>query len=340
MSSEKSIFARNAEKFHQLGLAVIPCGKDSGKQPLVKWRGITRKRVSDRTMEKWIKQFPEANIGILLGEASGIVVLDDDANRNPEEIFREFGYTPIYVRTPSKGGHYYYRLNGEVSTNIGSRKLEIKSTGTIVIAPPSVSPKNGRAYEFLGAGFGIDFIEDLPTIKSEALEALAKETPLELKDIIPEGKRNAALFDFLRSVAYQYREEQSLYEAASEFNSKKTEKPLKDNEVRKTVKSVWGYRLSGNLIVPGEQYASTALKDIVELTPEELWLLSLLKANHNGLRPEFVLCIPALMRKYGYTRYKIQRARDGLICKGFIRQTHYGGKGVGDPNKFEFTPRV
>ena len=340
MLPSSSIFADWAEKLHQVGLAVIPCGGNDGKQALIKWKPFKEKGIGPNALEQWTEQFPAANIGVLLGKASGIVVVDDDANRDPEEIYKEFGYTPLSVKTPSKGGHYYYRYNGEVSTNLKSRKIEIKSTGTIVLLPPSVSPINGNAYTFINGGFSVDFLDDLPNINLEAIKAISSEKVSEFRGGFQEGERNTALFDYLRSIAFQCVSMEELIESASVFNTEKVEEPLNHTEVEKTAKSVWRYKLSGNLIAPGTQYACSTLGEIKELTPDEHWLMDIFKANHKGLRPEFAVVPSSIAKAYfQITEGRVKKAITGLLRKEFIKQTHIGGKGPRDPHKYEFVLR-
>src|SRR5439155_10559446 len=97
-----------------LGLFPIPLGGPDGKQPRI--RGFTKMpRLSLATVRKWIVRFPGANIGIVTGGVSGVIVPDiDSTDRADFDVVEErFGQTPLKVRTPSGGVHLYYRNSGE-----------------------------------------------------------------------------------------------------------------------------------------------------------------------------------------------------------------------------------
>ena len=91
------------------------------------------------------------NIGIVTGNISKLAVIDvDDPNLLPElkELLPEIKET-TRVRT-RRGYHYYFSLNGEYvkSTNgLFGRRLELKSNGTYVVAPPSIIKAHQYVYE-------------------------------------------------------------------------------------------------------------------------------------------------------------------------------------------------
>src|SRR3954454_22279352 len=58
------------------GLAVVPCGGADGKVPLVEW-GKWAKRPGRAFIEKMMRRYPSANVGIIAG-LSGITVVDCD----------------------------------------------------------------------------------------------------------------------------------------------------------------------------------------------------------------------------------------------------------------------
>src|SRR5580700_5902678 len=59
-----------------------------GKHPLTV-RGIKDATTDTEWIRTWWKEFPEANIGIATGAASGIVALDVDPRHGGEESLRE-----------------------------------------------------------------------------------------------------------------------------------------------------------------------------------------------------------------------------------------------------------
>jgi len=90
-------------------------------------------------------------VGIVTGKISKLAVIDvDDLNLLSElkEYIPEIKET-TRVRT-RRGYHYYFSLNGEQvkSTNsLFGRRLELKSNGTYVVAPPSIIKAHQYVYE-------------------------------------------------------------------------------------------------------------------------------------------------------------------------------------------------
>jgi len=99
----------------------------------------------------WCNRFSGVNVGIVTGSISKLAVIDiDDPNLLPElkEYLPEIKET-TRVRT-RRGYHYYFSLNGEYvkSTNsLFGRRLELKSNGNYVVAPPSIIKAHQYVYE-------------------------------------------------------------------------------------------------------------------------------------------------------------------------------------------------
>jgi len=99
----------------------------------------------------WYNKFHKVNIGIVTGDISQLAVIDvDDLNLLPElnERLPELKET-TRVRT-RRGYHYYFSLNGEhvKSTNrLFNKRLEFKSNGNYIVAPPSIIKDHQYVYE-------------------------------------------------------------------------------------------------------------------------------------------------------------------------------------------------
>ncbi len=131
------------------GWSVFPC-RPRAKAP------ATRNGFKDGTVEKaqvfaaWTRA-PNANVAVVTGAVSGLIVLDVDprngGNESLLELERlngELPTTPV-VRTGGDGRHYYFAAPS--GSRIKSRKvtdgLDLKADGGYVIAPPSVHPCGG-----------------------------------------------------------------------------------------------------------------------------------------------------------------------------------------------------
>lgn len=170
-----------AMRYAEAGLAVFPCA-ERGKHPLVD-RGVKEATTDlDQVQAWWVKQ-PRANIAIACGRPSSVFVIDADIDKATGEQIGQRSFDALIhdawqayssaaeegdclghlhgrwkVITPSGGFHWYYDLppvlhaNGlDVLIRSPDRypKIDIRGTGSYVIAPPSVHPNGGR-YEWAG----------------------------------------------------------------------------------------------------------------------------------------------------------------------------------------------
>jgi Bifunctional DNA primase/polymerase, N-terminal/Primase C terminal 2 (PriCT-2)/Family of unknown function (DUF5906) len=151
------------------------CGKrhcnSPGKHPI---HSVVPHGVKDATLDqniaiRWWNKYPKANIGIALGRASGIVVVDVDGftgREQLEELLRLYEYTldpKLFVETGRVDGgrHYYFRY--PLGVSVPNRKLnglEVKSDGTYVVAPPSTH-HTGKPYVWRDIPPGIA-MDELP----------------------------------------------------------------------------------------------------------------------------------------------------------------------------------
>jgi len=124
---------------------------NSEKEPYIYWKPFQYKKANIEDVFDWYNKFCDVNIGIVTGNISKLAVIDvDDLNLLPEleELLPEIRKT-TRVRT-RRGYHYYFSLNGEYveSTNsLFGKKLELKSNGTYVVAPPSIIKNYQYVYE-------------------------------------------------------------------------------------------------------------------------------------------------------------------------------------------------
>jgi hypothetical protein len=149
-----SNFLQAALELAELGNAVFPL-LPCGKTPLTK-HGFKDATTDPNIITKWWTQWPDANIGLATGHASGCIVLDidgADGNSSLEALKRELGPLPAtcMART-GKGRHLYfcYPDGKEIRcrTNLAPA-IDVRADGGYVVAPPSVHP-NGAPYEWIG----------------------------------------------------------------------------------------------------------------------------------------------------------------------------------------------
>lgn len=138
----------HALAYLERGWSVIPL-EPRGKRPLVQWARYQRELATDGQVRAWWTHWPEANIGIVTGAISGVVVLDIDNPEGDQSLakrgIRQFPATP--VSQTGRGLHYYFRHPGSpvVSRTRVLPGLDMKGDGGGVAAPPSVHA-SGKSY--------------------------------------------------------------------------------------------------------------------------------------------------------------------------------------------------
>jgi hypothetical protein len=126
--------------YWSLGYNVIPCGIDS-KRSICEWGKYQDRRISYDEILNYGKNSPLANIAIITGEISYLVVVDVDGPEGQEFLIQLKGF-PAYLPTvrTGRGYHYYFRYpDFEVSTMRDSDlKIEIRSNGAYVMLFTSI----------------------------------------------------------------------------------------------------------------------------------------------------------------------------------------------------------
>ncbi|MBC7341544.1 MAG: bifunctional DNA primase/polymerase, partial [Clostridia bacterium] len=75
ISSEASV-PQVAFEYQRQGFAVIPVSRD--KKPLIPWQEFQHRKPAPQEIAAWWKRWPKANVAIVTGAISGIIVLDVD----------------------------------------------------------------------------------------------------------------------------------------------------------------------------------------------------------------------------------------------------------------------
>ncbi len=141
-----------ADRFN---FAIFPCGPRE-KTPLTQHGCKDAVKDPAQIRAGW-RRWPNANIGIATGAASGIVVLDIDSRHDGDQSlaalvarYGELATTPT-VLTGGGGRHIYFHAphDAEIRNSAGvlGPGLDVRGEGGYVIAPPSWHP-SGQAYRW------------------------------------------------------------------------------------------------------------------------------------------------------------------------------------------------
>lgn len=84
-----------ALKYSELGWAPIPLiPKD--KAPLIYWKPYQGTKPSPKEISKWWTKWPHANIGIIAGEVSQIIVFDVDGQESLDFTINQGGFPKVF----------------------------------------------------------------------------------------------------------------------------------------------------------------------------------------------------------------------------------------------------
>ena len=236
------------------------CGADDcqspGKHPRSP-HGLKDATADETVIEHWWAKWPNANVAVATGSASGLLVLDVDPRNGGDESLkkvlggREIPRTPT-VRTGGGGSHFYFQLPQDAtikSRPSGLDGLDIKAEGGYVIAPQSLHQSGNR---YLWAD---DF--------SPSEVSLAK-VPLWLKQLLSKPKAKTSVknagdgqpiteggrHDFLLRAAGGLRRQGATVEdiqvALLALNRNRCSPPLQDDEVGSITQSAESWEPGGN----------------------------------------------------------------------------------------------
>lgn len=229
------------------GCSVIPLGGDDGKKPLIKtWTEFQTRQPSEAELEEWNTRWPDANIGIITGAVSGLVVIDADGDEGLAWMKEHLPVTSVYVKT-GKGWHAYFKHPGKHINNKVrmAPQIDIRADGGYVVAPPSVHKVTGSKYEWVftpGLGdwngmpeFPADITGSSETgigIDLTAIKPLISTAPVE------KGQRNNTLAQLVgKWITANKLDPDEIWLMAQAWNSQLAD-PLPLAELQKTVESV------------------------------------------------------------------------------------------------------
>jgi KaiC/GvpD/RAD55 family RecA-like ATPase len=129
------------------------------KRPLISWKDYQTRLPTEEEVCQWFDQYPDANIGIVTGKISNLVVFDLDSTDAVEYAEAEGGFPDTPKVKTGKGYHVYMRHPGFEIRNSVNKKLDIdiRADGGYAVAPPSIHG-SGRQYQW-EQGFSIHDIK-------------------------------------------------------------------------------------------------------------------------------------------------------------------------------------
>ena len=223
-----------------------------GKRPLVAWREFQQRIASADEIERWFKQWPDANVGVVTGRISGIIVVDVDVRHGGPDSVDEFeaahGPLPPTVEAASGGGgrHLYYAHPGTTMANrVAIRPgIDVRSDGGCIVAPPSLHP-SGRRYAWVD-GHSPDELSLAPLPAHLFERAGAQHTDDHsrlhwrrlIREGIGQGQRNNTIASLTGHLLWRGVDLDVVLELMLAWNRTHCRPPLPDDEVVQVVQSI------------------------------------------------------------------------------------------------------
>jgi|CZKF01.1.fsa_nt_gi hypothetical protein len=224
-----------------------------GKHPRTE-HGLNDGSKDPKQIARWWEKWPDANLGILTGQESGLLVLDVDGvdgKASLQALTAAHGSLPptLCSKTGRKGTdgkragcHYYFRapVGVAIRNSAGTlgKGLDIRADGGYVVAPPSLHP-SGLLYEWLAPE---PPLADVPPWMLAKLTGAkpAPEAPRAQGEAVAEGGRNAALTSLAGTMRRAGMTPEAIEAGLIETN-KSYLPPLPASEVRSIARSVARY---------------------------------------------------------------------------------------------------
>ena len=137
------IFAQLAPLYWAAGLSAVPLKARTKRPAIDAWQQYCHRMPNEAEQETWLRQFPDGNIGLPLGPACGMCMVDID-DPESEDAIRSILPEPVWERRGLKGCHIAYRAPADLipSKLKGPRGMavEVLYTGNQAVLPGSIHP--------------------------------------------------------------------------------------------------------------------------------------------------------------------------------------------------------
>lgn len=245
--SDSGLSLKAALDYVRLGWSVIPVAP-RGKRPLLPWQVYQYRRADVPEIAGWFQRWPDANIAVVTGIVSGLVVLDLDprhgAGESLAQIHREHGSLPDTVEASTGGGgrHLYFAHPGDITHNrVGLLPgIDLRGDGGYVVAPPSIHG-SGEHYRWVRSP---EVLYPLPLPGWLLSEGRAPHGHSRahwrrlVRDGVGEGERNNSVASLAGHLLRQGVDPDVVEELLWAWNLARCRPPLDEAEVSRTVQSI------------------------------------------------------------------------------------------------------
>ncbi|MHA1225215.1 MAG: bifunctional DNA primase/polymerase [Candidatus Hodarchaeales archaeon] len=215
---------KNALYYLNLGWSIIPV---KNKKPLLSsWKEYQKRRATESEIRKWWRKWPNADIAVVTGTVSGIIVVDVDNAAGEHAIKPYVGKSVLTATTPRGGKHYYFKHPGTIVPNA-------------VRFLPGVDARGDGGYVVI-YNWDNDRSAEIAAPPPALLELITKRTttPVKWNTNIPEGERDISLTKLVGRLFHTGMSINEVIVLANAINTAYCKPPLETKQVRKIVYSI------------------------------------------------------------------------------------------------------
>ncbi|MGQ9506218.1 MAG: phage/plasmid primase, P4 family [Thermogutta sp.] len=239
------------------GWPVIPV-RPREKRPLTP-HGLKDASTDETQIRRWWARWPNANIGVVTGVVSGLLVVDidqrdgTDGEKTIRELETRYGHLPKTAEalTGGNGRHLFFQCPRPIRTTRLGDGLDVKADGGYIIVPPSIHP-SGRPYRWADGRVPsrstlatppewlLELLDGGPNSRRASPQTAARE------EIIPAGRRNDTLTSIAGAMRRRGMSEAAILAALLEENARRCVPPLPEEEVARIARSIARYPAAVN----------------------------------------------------------------------------------------------
>jgi hypothetical protein len=250
MKSAQTSTLDAAKAYLARGWSVLPL-RPHDKRPLIVWEYLQHARPSEQEVDEWFRRWPDANIGIVTGEISNLIVLDIDPKHGGdaalEQLEGRFGPLSPTVEAVTGGGgrHLYFAHPTGLTRNRAglAQGIDLRGDGGYIVAPPSIHPTGG-AYEWV-SGRAPDEITLAPLprwilvpVRGPRVGRSLPQWRQLVREGVPEGQRNSTVASLTGHLLWHGVDPEVALELMLAWNRMRCRPPLDDAEVAQVVASI------------------------------------------------------------------------------------------------------
>ncbi len=282
-----------------------------GKHPRVK-NGLKDASCDPIVIQEWWASWPNANIGLITGQASGQIVLDVDLKSGGltslESLESQYGcLDTLKVHTGGGGFHFYFDFPVEPPMRNKVNLLpgvDIRADGGYIVAPPSLH-QSGERYKwdsiFVETKRAPDWLITLCLAPKKELTALS-DASAQMKEpslFVAQGARNSFLCSMAGSMLRYGLNQKAMLSLLHEINQLACHPVLEAQEVSNIAHSIFHYAPSaieetwGKIVPVGLLYEHPPRMNFA-LIPLKLqpWISDIAKRMQI---PFELICVPAIV---------------------------------------------